>query len=249
MTAQVAGRDAMPHGQMFFFGEEVASLQRITPEDTYLTTTPLFHGNAQFMAAYPALVAGARLVIRPKFSASRWVDQLRENDVTVTNLIGVMMDFIWKQPAPPDDAENKLRSVYAAPTASSIVKEFMGRFGIEAMVDAFGLTETCAPILSPYGEIRPPGAAGLVASGLPIGARGRIRARCMCPSRCWLINSHPMPSRPENAARETVASAAAKPPDSSRRALTGIWAAPPSSAPPAVRPSSRQRPSSRHRCA
>ena len=155
---------AMPHGQMFFFGEEVASLQRITPADTYLTTTPLFHGNAQFMAAYPALVAGARLVIRSKFSASRWVDQLRENDVTVTNLIGVMMDFVWKQPARPDDADNKLRTVYAAPTASSILKEFMARFGIEAMVDAFGLTETCAPILSPYGEIRPAGAAGLVAS-------------------------------------------------------------------------------------
>jgi crotonobetaine/carnitine-CoA ligase len=40
----------------------------------------------------------------------------------------------------------------------------MKRFGVEAFVDAFGLTETCAPILSPYGEIRPPGAAGLLAA-------------------------------------------------------------------------------------
>ncbi len=36
----------------------------------------------------------------------------------------------------------------------------MDRFGIEAFVDAFGLTETCAPILSPYGEIRPPARPG-----------------------------------------------------------------------------------------
>ena len=64
----------MPHAQMYFFGDEVVSFTRLTNADTYLTTTPLFHGNAQFMAAYPALIAGATIVVRPKFSASRWID-------------------------------------------------------------------------------------------------------------------------------------------------------------------------------
>jgi crotonobetaine/carnitine-CoA ligase len=155
---------AMPHAQMYFFGQEVVSLQRVTAADVYFTCTPLFHGNAQFMAAYPALIAGARLVCRPKFSASRWVDHLRASGVTVTNLIGVMMDFIWKQPARPDDADNRLRSVFAAPTASSILAGFQARFAIEAFVEVFGLTETSAPILSPYGEDRPAGAAGLQAA-------------------------------------------------------------------------------------
>jgi carnitine-CoA ligase len=152
---------AMPHAQMYFFGQEVASLTRLTSDDTYMTVTPLFHGNAQFMAAYPALIAGARLVVRSKFSASRWVDQLRDDDVTVTNLLGVMMDFVWKQPERTDDASNRLRCVFAAPTASSILERFQKRYDIEAFVEVFGLTETCAPILSPYGEVRPPGAAGL----------------------------------------------------------------------------------------
>src|SRR5690606_22508880 len=76
---------AMPHAQMYFFGDEVVSLTRLTSADTYLTVTPLFHGNAQFMAAYPALIAGARLVVRRRFSASRWVDWLRADGVTVTN--------------------------------------------------------------------------------------------------------------------------------------------------------------------
>ena len=49
----------MPHAQMYFFGDEVVSLTRLTADDAYLTATPLFHGNAQFMAAYPALIAGA----------------------------------------------------------------------------------------------------------------------------------------------------------------------------------------------
>ncbi len=191
---------AMPHSQMYFFGQEVVSLTRLTRDDIYLTCTPLFHGNAQFMAAYPAFVAGAAVVVRPKFSASRWVDYLRENNVTVTNLIGVMMDFVWKAAPRPDDANNSLRCVYSAPTASSVLKQFMARFDIEAFVDAFGLTETCAPILSPYGEIRPPGAAGLVASDwfeirlvdpetdreVPTGEIGELVVRYKHPWTCSL---------------------------------------------------------------
>lgn len=189
---------AMPHAQMYFFGQEVVSLQRLTPEDVYFTCTPLFHGNAQFMAAYPALIAGARLVCRPKFSASRWVDHLRQSGVTATNLIGVMMDFVWKQPPRPDDADNVLRTVFAAPTASSILEGFKERFGIEAFTEVFGLTETSAPILSPYGEDRPPGAAGLQAAEwfdvrlvdpetdreVPVGEVGELVVRPVHPWTC-----------------------------------------------------------------
>lgn len=154
---------AMPHAQMYFFADECVSLVRLTSADAWMAVTPLFHGNAQFMAAYPTLVAGARFVMRSRFSASRWIEQIRESRVTVTNLIGVMMDFIWKQDPREDDSDNPLRCVFAAPTAASIVAPMRERYGIEAFVEVFGLTETSAPIISPYGEDRPPGAAGLAA--------------------------------------------------------------------------------------
>lgn len=154
---------AMPHAQMYFFADECVSLVRLTADDAWMTVTPLFHGNAQFMAAYPTLVAGARCVVRSRFSASRWIDQIRESGVTVTNFIGVMMDFIWKQDRREDDADNPLRVVFAAPTAATLVEPMKERYGIEAFVEVFGLTETSAPIISPYGEDRPAGAAGLAA--------------------------------------------------------------------------------------
>ena len=199
---------AMPHAQMYFFGQEVVSLTRLTREDTYLTVTPLFHGNAQFMAAYPALIAGAGLVVRPRFSASRWIDQVREGGVTVTNFLGVMMDFVWKQPHRPDDGDNRLRCIFAAPTASSILQDFKQRYGIEAFVEVFGLTETSAPILSPYGEDRPAGAAGLQAADwfdirlvdpetdeeVPTGQIGELVVR---PKRPWTcsLGYYGMPER------------------------------------------------------
>lgn len=186
---------AMPHAQMYFFADECVSLTRLTAADAWLAVTPLFHGNAQFMAAYPTLVAGARFVVRSGFSASRWIDQIRASEVTVTNFIGVMMDFVWKQRPRPDDADNSLRCVFAAPTASSIVGPMRERFGIEAFVEVFGLTETSAPILSPYGEERPAGAAGLAADEwfdvrlvdpatdeeVPAGATGELVIRPKVP--------------------------------------------------------------------
>jgi crotonobetaine/carnitine-CoA ligase len=153
----------MSHAHMTFFADQCVSLTRLTDEDTYMCVGPLFHGNAQFLAAYPALIAGARFVLREKFSASRWIDQIRECRATVTNFVGVMMDWTWKQPERPDDADNDLRCIFAAPTASSILDGFRKRFGVEAFVEVFGLTETSMPIMSPYGEERPPGAAGLLA--------------------------------------------------------------------------------------
>jgi crotonobetaine/carnitine-CoA ligase len=153
---------AMSHAQMTFFADEGVSLTRLTEADTYMSVGPLFHGNAQFLAAYPALIVGARFVLRERYSASRWIDQIRDCGATVTNFVGVMMDWTWKQPERPDDADNRLRCVWAVPTATSIADGFKRRFGIEAFVENFGLTETCMPIMTPYGEERPAGAAGLL---------------------------------------------------------------------------------------
>lgn len=153
----------MPHAHMVLFADETVSLTRLTDADTYLSMGPLFHGNSQFLAAYPALIAGARYVMRERFSASRWLTWVRDSGATVTNFVGVMMDFVWKQPRTDADADNDLRCIFAAPTAS-YADEFRERFGVEAFVEVFGLTETAMPIMSPYGVPRPQGAAGLLVS-------------------------------------------------------------------------------------
>lgn len=152
----------MPHAHMHFFADECVSLTRLTEDDVYMSVGPLFHGNAQFLAAYPALIVGARFVLQRRLSASRWVDQLRASGATVTNFVGVMMDWVHRQPRRPDDADNRLRCLYAVPLATSIADDFAERFGVEAFVENFGLTEIAMPILTPYGEPRPRGAAGLL---------------------------------------------------------------------------------------
>lgn len=152
----------MPHAQMFFFAEQGASLVRLTHDDTYMNAFPLFHGNAQFLTTYPCLIRGARAVLYERFSAGEWIDRIRRNGVTLTNLLGVTMDFVFKQPPKADDADNKLRLIYAVPTAHAILADFKRRFDVHVFVDAFGQTETCWPLMTPFDEDRPPGAVGKV---------------------------------------------------------------------------------------
>jgi crotonobetaine/carnitine-CoA ligase len=161
-TTGVSKGVMMPHAQIVIFGDQGVALTAVTEDDVYMAVGPLFHGNSRWVAALPALLVGARFVLREKFSASRWVDWLRESGVTVTNLVGVMMDFVWKTEPRADDADNALRCVLAVPTASTILAGFKRRFGIEFISEDYGLTEMSQPILAPFGEERPPGAAGLL---------------------------------------------------------------------------------------
>jgi crotonobetaine/carnitine-CoA ligase len=152
----------MSHSQLCFVSQQLIALVRLTDRDTHMSVGPLFHGNAQFLAASPDLIAGARFVLREKYSASRWIDQIRDCGATVTNFIGVMMDWTYQQPERPDDADNQLRCVYTVPTPNAILEDFRRRFGVEAFVEQYGMTELSLPVMTPYGAPRPEGAAGLL---------------------------------------------------------------------------------------
>jgi crotonobetaine/carnitine-CoA ligase len=203
----------MPHAQIAFFADELVSVTRLSDQDTYMACNPLFHGNAQFLAAYPAIIAGARFVLRERFSASRWRSWLAESEVTVTNLMGAMFDFIWKQPAQPDDVENPLRTIFSIPTPA-FGSGFQERFGIEALVEAYGMTEVSMPVLTPYGEPRPAGSCGLVVgewfevrivdpdtdAEVPVGELGELVIR---PKQPWTTTTgyFGMPERTVDAFR------------------------------------------------
>jgi crotonobetaine/carnitine-CoA ligase len=189
----------MPSAQLCFFADECVSLTRLTDADVYMSVGPLFHGNSRFMAGLPALMVGARFVMQKKLSASSWVDWVRDSGVTVTNLVGVMMDFIWKTEPRPDDADNDLRTIFAAPVATEIEEGFKRRFGLETFVEVFGLTEISVPLMTPYNEPRPKGSCGLLVADwfdiklvdeldreVPVGEVGELTIRSKEP---WTVSS------------------------------------------------------------
>jgi carnitine-CoA ligase len=145
----------LPHAHCTIFCEATANLTRFTQDDTYFVATPLYHGNAPIMQVYPALLRGGRAVICPRFSASEWVDQIRGSGATVTNLLGVMMDFVFRQPPRDSDRDHRLRVVLGQPAPAAIVEDFKRRFGISRVLEYYGMTEIGVVTMMPWDEVRP----------------------------------------------------------------------------------------------
>ena len=143
------------HAHMYMCAIVNLNYLRLTERDVYYTCQPLFHGNAQVLTVVPALIAGAKAFIGPRFSASGWLKQVRESGATVTNLQGVMTDFVFKQPPTPHDRDHRLRVVYAIPASPRIALAFKERFGLEAIAQSYGQTEIGLVIFMPYGEYTP----------------------------------------------------------------------------------------------
>lgn len=150
----------MPNGHAHLFAEETVNLMRLTENDRYMLALPMFHVNAQFCILYPAMIVGASVAIYAKFSPSKFLDRVRQQNITVVNFVGVMMGWLWNQPVRETDHETTLRCVWSSPTVSDIAPGFIDRFGLETIVETYGLTETGMIFMTPFGRERPAGAIG-----------------------------------------------------------------------------------------
>jgi carnitine-CoA ligase len=130
----------VPYGVEGVFAQGVVYTAKLTSDDVNYVVHPLFHANAQFMQILPSLLVGARISLWPGFSASRWLDQVRETGATITNTLGVMCNFIHSQTVHEDDANNPLRAMITLPAPSDIAEDFERRFGVKCL-EGYGMTE------------------------------------------------------------------------------------------------------------
>ena len=141
-------------------GNRMSILLGVTPDDTGYVAMPLFHSNALMVGLAPALVTGASVGLARRFSASRFLDDVRRYGATWFNYTGKPLAYLLATPARPDDADNPLRLAYGNEGSPHVVEAVAERFGI-AVIDVFGATE---------------GAIALDRSGHPPrGSLGRLR--------------------------------------------------------------------------
>ncbi|WP_158735850.1 AMP-binding protein [Alteribacillus sp. YIM 98480] len=130
----------LPFGLGNIFARATARAAELNETDVSYVCHPLFHANAKYMQILPTLFAGGRCSIWPGFSASRWLSQIKECGATVTNTLGVMCEFIYRQPQTESDIDNPLRAMITLPAPKDIAEDFEKRFGLQ-MLEGFGMTE------------------------------------------------------------------------------------------------------------
>lgn len=155
------------HGSDYFSGRTYLNVCEVGADDTFFTCLPLFHSNAQVLATYPAMIAGARIAIVERYSSSRFWQQVVDAEATIFNTVSAINYFIWNtEPGPLDRAHN-VRTVMAMPAPKDIFDQFQERFGIR-FTEGYGLTETGMVTYHPPGKPMKPGSCGLSTPGFDV---------------------------------------------------------------------------------
>ena len=111
-----------------------------TDVDVLYTCLPLSHGNALVCCALPALIAGARVAVSRRFSASSFWQDVHRFGVTQFNLLGAMVNIIWSQPPGPLDRGHKVRQAMVVPVPADIHDAFEERYGL-TITSLYALTD------------------------------------------------------------------------------------------------------------
>lgn len=191
-TTGVSKGVVLSHNHHYTFGLAIATYSRVGPDDVMYICLPLYHGMGSYMSIMPVLLAGGSIALGDRFSASRWLGEIREYGATVTWAVYSMAPILMKQPEKPDDADSSLKVYLFSGMPPDIVEPFEKRFGVKVM-EQFGATES-ADIAHSLWDERRRGAIGPINSEhydikivneydieVPVGEVGECVSRCKEP--------------------------------------------------------------------
>lgn len=132
----------LTHANMVFsglYGDWEVSLRG---SDRVLTSMPACHSNFQLAALMPVITAGASLIIVEKYSATRFMKQIRHYKATVIQCVAMMLRTLLLQPVDPEEKTHCVREVlYFIPITDAEKEEFEQRFNMRIM-NTYGSTES-----------------------------------------------------------------------------------------------------------
>ena len=168
-------------------GNRMAMMLELRPEDVGYSAMPLFHTNSLMSGLAPALVAGASLSLARRFSASRFLPDVRRYGATWFNYTGKLLTYLLATPPAADDADNSLRVAFGNEGSPQVVDAAAARFGVR-IIDVFGSTEG-AIALDRTGN-RPRGSVGRLRQGIMVVDReGREAPRARFDGDGRLLNA------------------------------------------------------------
>ncbi len=155
------------HASDYFSGRTYNNVCEVTADDTLFSCLPLFHSNAQVLAAYPAMIAGARVAYVARYSSERFWKQVIDADATILNTVSAINYFIWNTMPSDLDRAHRVSRIMAMPAPKDIVERFQERFGIR-FTEGYGLTETGMVTYHPPGRPMRPGSCGVATPGFHV---------------------------------------------------------------------------------
>jgi long-chain acyl-CoA synthetase len=182
----------LTHFNLFQNSQVVGTrLLNYSEKDRCLAVLPLFHSFGQCVMMSTALLAGACVVLMPRFDAVKVLELIPEEKITVVGFVPTMFHFLLNAKIDPIPDLSSIRLVLAGGSTMPFeyFSAFRERFG-HTILEGYGLTETSPVVSYNMSEAtNRPGSVGLPLWGsevrvvdeagafLPAGAIGEIVVR------------------------------------------------------------------------
>lgn len=139
-------------------------------EDRVYCALPLYHSTGGLCGVGAALLNGGTLVLRRKFSATHFWDDVADNDCTIFVYIGELCRYLVNQPPHPKERAHRLKLAFGNGLRPEVWTEFQTRFNVPNILEFYGSTEGNVSMFNFDGQ---PGAIGRIPGYL----RGRFPVR------------------------------------------------------------------------
>ena len=130
-----------------------------TARDRVYIPLPLYHGTGGVCGVGIALTTGASIILRKRFSASKYWDDCADQGATVLVYIGELCRYLLNQPEHPKERAHKIRTGFGNGLRPEIWQQFLDRFNVPTLKEFYGSTEGNVSFLNFDGKV---GAVGRI---------------------------------------------------------------------------------------
>jgi fatty-acyl-CoA synthase len=132
---------------------------RTSEQDRVYVPLPLYHGTGGICGVGICLNTGAALVLRRKFSATQFWDDIVDNRCTVFVYIGELFRYLIAAPIHPKERLHKIKSCFGNGLRLDVWTRAEERFGIPLIAEFYGSTEGNVSFINVDGRL---GAVGRI---------------------------------------------------------------------------------------
>src|SRR5215471_7142990 len=151
------------HARVMMWSHWFAGLMGTRADDRMYDCLPMYHSVGGVVATAALLVAGGSVVIREKFSARQFWDDVARHDCTLVQYIGELARYLVNSAPHPREASHRIRLACGNGLRADVWERFTRRFAIPHVLEFYAATEGN---LSLYNVEDRPGAIGRVPSFL-----------------------------------------------------------------------------------
>jgi fatty-acyl-CoA synthase len=147
------------HARVMTWSHWFAGLMDTRPDDRMYDCLPMYHSIGGVVATGALLVAGGSVVIREKFSARQFWDDVTRFDCTLVQYIGELARYLVNAPPHLREARHRVRLACGNGLRADVWETFKRRFAIPHILEFYAATEGNLSLYNVEGK---PGAIGRV---------------------------------------------------------------------------------------